>query len=154
MYHRYGGNFMRPRMILGLAVVAALGCGGKSFVPVSGKVTMDNKPLAGATVTFLPVADKGTMDAGVGGTGTTNENGEYTLKAINGKDGVEVGHYRVNITKLTGGSGQPQDPDDDRRIPRSGQRNLVPARFSEKTTLTCDVPSGGKSDANFEITSK
>ena len=36
---------MRARLVLGLPLVLALGCGGVKFAPVSGKVTLDGRRL-------------------------------------------------------------------------------------------------------------
>src|SRR5262249_53512413 len=90
---------MRGRGLVGFAVVLALGCGGpKKFAPVSGTVTMDGKPLAGATVTFIPVPDPGSIEAGDGSVGKTNEKGEYTLMSSKGRSGAQVGKHKVSIS--------------------------------------------------------
>ena len=43
-------------VLAGLVAVAGCGEKGKTFVPVSGVVTLDGKPLAGGNVVFQPVA--------------------------------------------------------------------------------------------------
>ena len=60
---------MRARLVLGVAVVLALGCASKKYAPVSGKVTVNGKPLAKAEVSFQPIAAEGSVDAGVGSNG-------------------------------------------------------------------------------------
>jgi len=48
---------MRTVTILSFLLLALAGCGGASYqvVPVSGKVTLNGKPLAKAHVTFAPI---------------------------------------------------------------------------------------------------
>jgi hypothetical protein len=56
---------------------AIIGCGGVKYVPVSGVVTLDGKPLANAMVLFQPIGDQG----GVGSTAKTDSEGRYKLEA-------------------------------------------------------------------------
>jgi hypothetical protein len=142
---------MRARLLLGLALVAALGCGGKGFAPVSGTVTLDGKALAGATVSFQPIAPAGSVEAGPGSVGKTNDKGEYTLTGDRGQKGAIAGKHRVTITCL-----QQQVGDGDARPPRGGWplADKVPARYNTNSQETFDVPSGGTDKANFALTSK
>jgi hypothetical protein len=137
-------------LVLGLVVVLALGCGGSTVAPVSGKVTLDGKPVANVDVTFSPVAASGTIEAGMSATGKTNENGEYTLKATNGKTGAQVGMNRVSIVSLAAQVGE-----GDQRPPRGGWKlqNKIPAKYNEKSELTFDVKPGTNT-ADFPLTSK
>ena len=141
---------MRARLALGLALVLVLGCGKKGFVPVSGKVTLNGQPLAGATVAFQPVAEGG-VEAGPGSAGKTDANGEYTLKASTGQDGAWVGKHRVQITLVA-----PNVGEDDARHAHSRRGALlaekVPARYNKNSTEVVEVPPGGlKKD--FALTS-
>src|SRR4051794_10614674 len=92
---------MRARLALGLVLALALGCRGKGFVPVSGKVTLNGQPLVGATVGFQPVAPEGATEAAPGSAGKTDEKGEYTLTASTGQNGAWVGRHRVIISLLS-----------------------------------------------------
>ncbi len=82
-----------------LAVCAALlGCGGgpelPKTVPVKGTVkTKDGKPLANVMVEFVP--DGGGQTA----TGTTDENGNYTLTTPGVGEGAVPGTYKVVLSK-------------------------------------------------------
>ncbi|HID78326.1 MAG TPA: carboxypeptidase regulatory-like domain-containing protein [Planctomycetaceae bacterium] len=98
---------------LGWAALAAFfafilaGCGAGTGTLeteyVEGVVTLDGKPVAGATVTFQPV----TAGQGMAATGVTDEQGKYTLTAV-GAEGVEVepgagtlpGEYYVGVVKI------------------------------------------------------
>lgn len=86
-------------MALAVGVVST-GCSGRggpavTVVPVTGTVTLDGKPLAGAAVAFVPQA--GTK--GVGAFGTTDADGRYMLGHRSGKAGIEPGTYTVSFSK-------------------------------------------------------
>ena len=144
---------MRSRYLLGCALLLlAAGCTSKSkFAAVSGKITLDGKPLANAMVSFQPVAKEGNVNAGAGSTGKTNENGEFTLTAATGEKGAVVGKHRVVITKV-----EEQPGTGDERPPRGGwpQKDKIPAKYNSDSTETFDVPSGGTTKANFDLTSQ
>jgi len=142
---------MRARLSIGLALVLALGCGpGKKFVPVSGKVTLNGKPLANATVSFQPIGEAGAIEAGVGSVAKTNEQGEFTLKASTGEMGALVGKHRVIIS-----CPNPKIGDDDARPPRGGWplADKVPSRYNAESKETFDVPAAGTDKADFLLTS-
>ena len=139
---------MRARLLLGFALVLGLGCGSGKFAPVSGTVTMNGKPLAGALVIFSPIAKEGSIDAGPGSSGKTNDKGEYTLTSDTGRTGALVGKHRVSVSLMNPGTGE----SDDRRRP--GQLvNQVPVRYNGKTELTYEVPAGGTGKADFTLKS-
>jgi hypothetical protein len=141
---------MQARSLLGLAIVLALGCGcSKRLAPVSGKVTLNGKALAGATVTFLPVAEEGAIEAGNSSLGKTDTEGRFTLQTTRGENGARVGKHRVSISLLA-----PQVGEDDSRPPRGGWPlgNKVPARYNADTTLTIDVLPAGTDKADFPLT--
>ncbi len=123
-----------------LAFVAVIGCGGggddlPDVVPVSGKVTLNGEPLKGAAVTFI--------GSGRPCYGATSDDGTYTIKDLNGREGCPVGKYKVIISKYTMPDGSPLGED-----PEAGAQGVerLPPKYSsdEKTTLTADVPEGGK----------
>jgi hypothetical protein len=146
---------MRPRLVFGLllccALVLAVGCNsGPKFAPVSGKVTMNGKPLAGAFVSFQPITTDGSAKAPApGSSGKTNANGEYTLKVSTGEDGAWVGRHKVMIEAHS------EQVESDARPPRGGWPlvNKVPPQYNTESTVTFDVPPEGTNQANFEIQS-
>ena len=88
-----------PILPLFLGLLAAGCTGGPKLVPVTGKVTMNGKPLKNAKVDFHPDPDMG--NTGPGSSGTTDENGNFTLVCSQGaKPGAVVGHHRVIVTDL------------------------------------------------------
>ena len=141
---------MRARLLLSFVFVFLLlalqGCGGRSYAPVSGTVTLDGKPVAKAVVTFIPLPDPGSKEAGDSASGKTNEKGEYTLQTYTPrgmKDGAQVGKHKVSISQQeTRGEGD-----------RSVTREKLPKKYNEQTTLTADVTAGGP-PIDFPLTSR
>src|SRR5262249_15423097 len=71
-----GDQPMRARLLRSFVfvflLIALQGCGGRTYAPVSGTVTLDGKPLAKAVVTFIPLPEPGSKDAGDSASGKTN----------------------------------------------------------------------------------
>jgi hypothetical protein len=117
------------------------------YAPVTGKVTMDGKPLAKVSVMFSPLPKPGSDIAGNTAGGVTDENGQYTLKTSTPdgglKDGAQVGKHKVRISlQETRGEGD-----------RSVTREKLPKKYNEQTTLTADVTAGGP-PIDFPLTSR
>jgi hypothetical protein len=88
-------------LLLGLAVaVAGAGCGGNlesKAVKVSGVITLDDKPLPLATMTFIPLSGNGPTASG-----TSDEAGKFTLVMIDtarqqSVQGAMPGEYKVVV---------------------------------------------------------
>lgn len=147
------------------------GCGGgqrSAPVPtasVSGKVTLDGQPLAGATIAFHTEQWSSV--------GRTNSSGEFTLVKE-----AAVGENKITISKIDEsqleGVEFSEDPEDgldegqlaaanivdenseelgDQTVPLGEQ---IAAEYSDpdSTILTFDVPEGGSDAANFNLTSE
>lgn len=84
--------------MLGLLLLSFLiGCGDDGrppLVPVSGVVTLDNEPVAGAAVMFMPLA------GGRPAQGVTDAAGKFRLSTFEDNDGALVGNHQVTITKV------------------------------------------------------
>jgi hypothetical protein len=101
-----------PTVII-LALAALAGCGGSeeesyTLVKVSGTITRNSKPLAGAKVSFLP---DGGNPISTPGSDQTGPEGNY-LVAFKGRSGVAAGKYKVIITpalELPGGAKIPPE---------------------------------------------
>ena len=139
---------MRSVTILSFLLMALAGCGGASYqvVPVSGKITLNGKPLAKAHVTFAPIGglDK---DTGPPAHGTTDAEGKFTLVlGSTGKPGAPTGKSKVYIS-TAGDASAGEQPD------AGGKRTkeLVPVRYNISTDLVFEVPSGGTNKADFEL---
>ena len=139
---------MRSLRFLPLVAAAAVGCGGAKVGSVSGKITLDGKPLANARVNFQPVGE-GKLNPGIGSFGKTDVNGEYTLRLIDDSGpGAIAGKHEVRISAF--GEDRNLKPDDDRN---RGPADKVPARYNVNTELKFDVRRGDNT-ANFDLSTK
>jgi hypothetical protein len=131
--------------------------------PVSGKVTLDGKPLEQGTITFSPTTELPTPGM-VSITG-----GSYSIP---GTQGLVAGTYKVSIEvadttepvekfgDLPGVAGrhQAEAADKKKRAEVLGKKGAsssqaVPARYNTATTLTATVEDGGTNSFDFDLTS-
>lgn len=101
--------------VWGLVAAAPVGCGGNKgpeLLPVSGKVTLPDGPLAGIGISLRADASKGNTTPHIP-SGTTDAEGQYELTTGVGK-GAPAGWYRVVLTPPTatpvGGEMPPSGP--------------------------------------------
>lgn len=96
------------------------GCGGSGdrpeLIPVEGLVTLDEQPLAGATVVFRPESGKASR-------GVTDAEGRYELIYLRDIKGAKPGKHAVRITTAS-----EESPDE-----------RLPERYNRKTELTAQV---------------
>ena len=136
------------RRPLGMCLlVAAIGCqaGERSIAPVSGRVTLDGKPLPGAGVIFQPIASAGQTLAGRGSFAYCDSDGHFELETVDGQPGAVVSQHQVRIY---GPQAKPSSADDGGRKP---QREIIPERYNYQTELTFTVPPNGTKEAIFEL---
>lgn len=149
-------NFFRACWVGVLASAGLVtGCGGAGYAPVSGRVTYNDAPLAGAQVLFQPVGGQGGVAAGVGSFGKTDSEGRFTLEASTASPtpGAVPGKHTVRIAlpPAKGAGSQDSDAASVGGRPAASQANPIPAEYNEKTTLTVDVPPGGMKNADFAL---
>lgn len=132
--------------LLSFSLVLLSGCGGGSDTPplgtVSGVVTLDEKPLADAEVTFQPETGRPSL-------GKTDSQGNYTLAYTVNDNGALIGPHKVIITTAveafsdeTGGG---QD--------REARPEILPPKYNAQTNLTAEVKSGSNT-IDFPLKSK
>jgi len=142
-----------PALLCLAAAPLSLGCSQSGPAPVSGRVTLDGQPLAGAHVSFQPQATGETAlssNAGSGSYAVTAADGSYSLRLVlNDRPGAVAGKHRVEIVMKNN-----SDDDTDRRGKPPPLAKRIPARYNRDSELSCEVPAGGRSDANFELKSK
>jgi hypothetical protein len=134
-----------------LLVCLLAGCGGKYKVTqVSGKVTLDGKPLPKASVTFVPMATKENQAPGPTAQGITDAEGRFQLSVDPNTPGAVVGKCRIYITTLL------TDPAPDDRDAGGAKRvkDKVPEKYNQNTELVYDVPAEGTDSANFDLKSR
>jgi hypothetical protein len=115
--------------VLVLAVVLT-GCSRRfPMAEVSGKVTLDGKPLSDATVMFVP-------EKGFAAAGTLQPDGTFRLISGRPGDGAVIGSHKVAL--------MPADPLD----------TPIPTKFrsAETSGLSVEVKAG-KNSFEFDLTS-
>ena len=115
--------------ILSAAVLA--GCGGDrpELGTVTGRITLNGKPLAGAEIIFQHQTKRFSR-------GETDTEGRYELLYVRDVPGAALGMHRVVVTA--------KDP--------ATRRQLVPPRYNHQTTLEREVRAGHNA-FDFDLTS-
>jgi hypothetical protein len=94
---------------------------------VTGKVTLDGKPLAGVIIAFYP-------ESGRMGTAIVDKDGHYDVKYTNRIRGTKLGPSTVHFSWQTGDTGP-----------------AIPERYGDRSELTVDVKR--KNVFNFDLVS-
>ncbi len=114
-----------------LAMFAGCGQSGSQVAPVSGRVTLDGRPLASADVSFQP---DGAQRAS---SGRTDADGRYQLMFKRGQPGALVGEHTVRIS-----------------VSRELVRNPpnIPARYDTQSELRREVKADEENIFDFDLT--
>jgi hypothetical protein len=142
-------NRIRRLGVLGCLLLLLTGCGGPKYqtAPVSGRVTLDGRPMANAHVSFQPTA-QGNPNPGPGSFGVTDADGHFRLQTIQPRqDGAVVGSHVVRIVPYRPNEGL---KDDDTVRPRDP--SLPPQ--ADDGSLRFAVSPDGTDRADFALTSK
>jgi hypothetical protein len=139
---------MRLSLLLLLTLLLAAGCSGDDYsdlklLDVSGTVTLDGRPLAGAKVAFIG-DDQG------GSVGVTDSSGRYKLMYDSQRSGVTPGSKIVRITQADADA-EGADPG----APESGEgavKEPIPPRYNRESILKADI-APGKTTFDFELKS-
>lgn len=136
----------RRLWVAGLLLVA--GCQPKlsnpNVIPVTGSVTYQGQPVAGANVVFQ-ATDQGSF-------GLTDAQGSFKLQTFEPGDGALPGEYSVSISKMQ--ITVPQfDEGHPQHVPPPPPKYLTPRKYSEARTsgLTASVIKGQKNEFTFEL---
>jgi hypothetical protein len=129
--------------ILGIFVLSGCGAGDGyaelGLVEVTGTVTLDDKPLAGANVSFES-ADKRSA------TGKTDAAGKYSLMYDSQTRGTTPGPKIVRITTAEVGEGGGAAEGS------AAAKESIPPRYNRQSELTADVSASNKI-FNFDLKS-
>ncbi|HID75213.1 MAG TPA: carboxypeptidase regulatory-like domain-containing protein [Planctomycetaceae bacterium] len=157
---------MRYFWVLLVLTGMVLGCAGSDrpeTVPVSGTVTLNGQPLAGAHVVFT-LKEGGELAKA---TGTTDSQGKYQLSTFGENDGAVPGSYVVTITKTAGGMEGSEEMDAEDPSELYGEAMEAAARGEEVTEGESEIPAkygdpqqsgleatvtkGGPNEFNFDL---
>ena len=124
-----------------LLAISTVGCSpdGPEISRVEGTVTMDEKPLAGAIVMFVPPGGRPSASE-------TDSNGKYVLEFSGGRKGAIPGLNRVEIN-----TARLAYEKDGKMMP--AVKESVPAKYNRLTTLEFTVEQGKKNVADFALKS-
>jgi hypothetical protein len=115
--------------LLAACAAGLLGCGegddGPATHPVTGVVTLEGKPVEGATVMFRPLAGEVVGQATTDGQGQFEASIELDLGKRT-KQGLPAGEYGVSVIKMeTPGGGSAAAPF------ASPPRNVLPQKYAD-----------------------
>jgi hypothetical protein len=146
-----GKSHWQKYVIMAFVAASIAGCRGEAIerATVSGKVTVDGKPLPSGQIRFLPTSDKGgpVWSAWI-------KDGSYTTA---GTKGTPVGDLRVEINGFRTPSwfkpsGAPAAGEEEGMIP---QEQYLPAKYNIQTELKMSIVSGsGTVQKDWELTSR
>ena len=123
--------------------IVLTGCSNSSrppTYPVTGTVTSQGKPVAGAAITFVPTGE------GEAASAITDSEGKYALTTWEAGDGARPGEYRVKVSKQ---EQQTVDPsklvqnlsiEEEQKIyveskkPAPPAKRLIPSKFENEQT--------------------
>jgi hypothetical protein len=121
--------------------IAGCGPSGPEIASVSGRITMDGKPLPNATVVFIPENGR---PAGA----STDADGNYVLNFSQGRRGAIPGKNTIRITTQ-----RDPTPGDDNVKSIPGSKETIPTRYNAASELEFTVEPKKKNIANFDLKS-
>lgn len=129
-----------------LTSLTLVGCGtGVEDQPdlgrVTGQVTLDGQPLAGANIYFQPI------EGGRNSTATTDDQGNYILDYLRDLKGAKIGQHKIRVSTFV----EPVKGDDG-KVENPGKKELVPDKYNKQTELEKEVKAG-ENVINLEIIS-
>jgi hypothetical protein len=134
-----------------LVCLLLAGCGSGDNLPrepVSGTVTLDGKPLERGTISFQPESGLPTAAA------VAISGGQYAMTRA---QGLVPGAYRVMISSTPQGGGVASDPKTGRPpppgMPTPPPKELLQAKYNEKSILTAEVKASATNRFDFELDS-
>ena len=138
-------------------------------IPVTGLVTLDGQPVAGAAVSFSP-----SSKTGLAAVGTTDASGRFKLTTKNPDDGAVPGAYAVIVTKSAAAgsagawtdprsSGGKMTPDQEKNVKdmmsktgakEGATQSELPKKYASADTsgFTANVTEGQPNDFTFAMT--
>ena len=153
---------MRTALVAASMLALLSGCGdGLGVSPVTGTISLDGNPIAGATVTFQPL-DGGT---GMPAVGRTDDSGKYSVTDMRAEaigSGAAPGEYKVGVMWYEPGStdtiaaeGSSDAAQGGANKPVGG-KSLLPMAYQNANTsgLTASVKAGTENNFDFNLDSK
>ena len=136
-----------------LLVVAIAGCSTQKTTPVEGVVLLDGKPVAFASIQFVP------QGTGRDATGETDKSGQFVMSTFQPRDGMLPGSYKVVISPPTGAADTTKYASAEEAMAAASKQaakkdaaSAFPQKYAraDQTPLVQEVPVKGK--VKFELT--
>lgn len=142
------------RAVFFLGLMLIVGCGSSDLrqptYPVSGSITIDDKPLADATIVFHAV-DKAKFKWQELPQGKTDASGKFTIFTYETGDGAPAAEYNVGIALL-----EPVSDDGGDQVKHNKNQVKLPSKYSDpsKSGLKATVEAKATELPTFKLSSK
>ena len=147
---------VRLSVFVGVCGLMLAGCAGRpadypETAPVRGVVTLDGKPLTGASVNFVPAAGRSSA-------GMTDDDGRYELSYTGRIKGAMLGSHRVMLSKRVPDSAYEMSPQEKEMLANGDYFlplvEMLPERYrGSESELSAEVESG-RNVIDFKLTSE
>lgn len=149
-------------------LLAFSGCSGGDFVPVSGSVTFEGKPVPKLRVVFSPMPVGDNHAVGPFSLGVTDAAGKFTLETRHGKPGAVAGAHTTSFQYTDIGEDAMGDlrdqmadakEDGDKEGFEKARQNIAKMKaklkgrpvLMQRYTAKITVPESGTSDLKIEL---
>jgi hypothetical protein len=138
-----------------LGAVLLAGCSDASngnLATVTGKVTHNGAPVAGAKVNFYSTVES-SGKAGGSYSATTDSSGKYAILMVNNEPGIPPGMYKVTIIKLDLKGNLPPDFDQGQLEASGMAKNILPKDYESvnTTNLSATLNAGKNENVDFDL---
>src|SRR6476469_2586170 len=136
------GNLVVAVLVtLGITLTGCPNSSRPATYRVTGTVTMQGKPVAGAVITFVPTGTDGAAASAI-----TDSDGKYALTTWRAGDGARPGEYRVKVSKQEQTAVDPSKMvknltiEEEQKIyveskkPRPPAKSLLPRKYQDDQT--------------------
>ena len=139
--NRPGNLALSILVTIGIVLTGCWGSSRPPTYPVTGTVTSQGKPVAGAAITFVPTDQKGEAASAI-----TDSQGKYALTTWQAGDGARPGEYRVKLSKQEQATVDPSKMvknlsiEEEQKIyveskkPAPPAKRLIPSKFENEET--------------------
>lgn len=106
---------------------------------VTGKVTLDGKPVAGANIQFYPA------EGGRASNAVSKDDGSYTLIYKGDYQGAKIGKHIVSVSTREDSEGEPGDEGY-----KPGREEEIPEKYHGESELEFEVKAGSN-EINLDL---
>lgn len=155
---RCGCAWSWTAVVMASSIMAAVGCSGSGSpgrpptYPATGTVSLDGKPVAGATITLVP------QGGGQPAVAVTDPSGGFRLTTFQAGDGAVAGTYGVTVEKRVAPGAAAADGAEYQPPtgPLPPPENVLPAKYAsvETSGLAATIEAGRPNTFTLDLTAK